>query len=143
MAKRYRFRFKELDVYQAAVAHFAWTVDVAGRMRRGPYVVTNQALGASLSIMGNIGEANGREKQPGEVEQHYRYAQGSTFEAATHLDAFAALNVITDDEYNVREEHLAGIAAMLTRLAQNARRRRSSDIEKRGPQGRASNARRP
>jgi four helix bundle protein len=176
MAKRYRFRFKQLDVYQAAVDHFAWTVEVVGRMPRGPFKVVNQALGASLSIMGNVGEANGREKQPGEVEQHYRYAQGSTFESATHLDAFSALQVITDDEYNAAEGHLASIAAMLTRLAQKAGRRRGrkdpgeqavaakrapkarastleepaaagrggekaarAAVEKRGPQGRASN----
>jgi four helix bundle protein len=103
----------------------------------------NQVVGASLSIMGNVAEANGREKEPGEVEQHCRYAQGSTFESAGYLDALSALEVIDDDEYNVQEEHLARIAAMLTRLMQSHRRRRprgsaAMPLEKRGPQARAS-----
>lgn len=122
MAKQYRFRFKHLDVYQQAVEHFKWTCQVVQRMPRGPFKVSDQAVGASLSIVGNIGEASGREKKWGEVQQHYRYAQGSTCEAATHLDAFAALGVIDEDEYNAAEERLARIAAMLTRLAQRQRR---------------------
>lgn len=124
MAKKYRFRFKQMDVYQAAVQHFTWCVTAVGRMPRGPYVVTNQVLGASLSIMGNVGEANGRDKQPGEVEQHYRYAQGSTFESATHLDALAAMDVIDDDEYNRQEEMLARVAAMLAKLIQRQQKAR-------------------
>ncbi|HSH44548.1 MAG TPA: four helix bundle protein, partial [Longimicrobiales bacterium] len=60
MGRRYRFRFKGLDVYQAAVEHFTWVAEVVGRRPKGPFVVTNQVLGASLSIVGNIGEANGR-----------------------------------------------------------------------------------
>jgi four helix bundle protein len=139
MAKRYRFRFKTMDVYQAAVDHFAWTVKTVGRLPRGPFAVPNQVVGASLSILGNIAEANGREKQPGEVEQHYRYAQGSTFESAGYLDALSALEVIDDDEYNGQEERLSGIAAMLTGLMQSHRRRRP--LEKRGPQARASKSR--
>lgn len=142
MAKRYRFRFKRLDVYQAAVEHFVWTVQVVQRMPNGPYVVTNQFLGASLSIMGNIGEADGREKKPGEVAQHYRYAQGSTFESATHLDAMSAMKVISDDEYNGEEERLARIGSMLTRLSQRSRRerRRQAAMERRSAARRASEA---
>jgi four helix bundle protein len=139
MAKRYRFRFKTMDVYQAAVGHFAWTVKMVGRLPRGPFAIPNQMVGASLSILGNVAEANGREKQPGEVEQHYRYAQGSTFESAGYLDALYALEVIDDDEYNAQEEHLAGIAAMLTRLMQSHRRRRPP--EEPGPQARAPKSR--
>jgi four helix bundle protein len=141
MAKQYRFRFKSLDVYQAAVAHFLWTVEVLRRLPKGPFVVPNQITGASLSIVGNIGEANGRDKQPGEIEQHYRYAQGSAFEAATHLEALSALGVITDDEYNAQELHLARISAMLTRLMQRERSQRTPLREKGGSQTRASKSR--
>ncbi|HUG40800.1 MAG TPA: four helix bundle protein [Longimicrobiales bacterium] len=124
MAKRYRFSFKRLDVYRAAVEHFDWTARVVARMPKGPFKVIDQAVGASLSVMGNIGEAHGRDAKAGEIEQHYRYAQGSTFESATHLDAFSALGVITDEEYNAEEDRLARIAMMLTRLMQKQRRRR-------------------
>lgn len=127
MSRHHRFRFKGLDVYQGAMEHFAWAADVVGRMRKGPFVITDQILSASLSIAGNIGEANGREKKWGEVELHYRYAQGSVFEAATHLDALMALGVITDAEYNDAEDRLARISAMLTRLLQAQRRRRTAN----------------
>lgn len=124
MAKVYRFGFKRLDVYQVAVEHFEWTCDIVARSSKVPFKVVNQSVGASMSVMGNIGEAHGRETKPGETEQHYRYAQGSTFESATHLDAFSALKLIDDDEYNAEEERLARIAMMLTRLIQKQRRRR-------------------
>jgi four helix bundle protein len=129
MAKEYRFRFKRLDVYQAAVRHFGWTVGAVSRLPRGPFVIPNQMVGASLSILGNVAEANGRETEPGEAEQHYRYARGSAFEAASHLDALAALDAIDDDDYNAQEAHLARIAAMLTRLMQNERGRRRNKGE--------------
>lgn len=125
MGRAYRFEFKRLDVYQVAVEHFRWTCDVVRRLPRGPFKVTDQAIGASLSVMGNIGEANGRDRKPGEVEQHYRYAQGSTIESATHLDAFSGLGVIPEEEYNVAEERLARIGMMLTRLIHKQRRRRA------------------
>ena len=126
MTKKYRFGFKRLEVYQAAVEHFAWTAGVVGREPRLPYKVSAQVLGASLSILSNIGEATGRHKQPGEAEQHVRYAQGSTSECASHLDALAALHLIDDDEYNARETHLARIAAMLHGLTRRYRARRDT-----------------
>ncbi len=133
MAKTYRFGFKRLEVYQAAVDHFAWTVAVVRREPRLPYKVSAQVLGSSLSVLSNIGEATGREKQPGEAEQHVRYAQGSTAECASHLDALAALDLIDDDEYNAREAHLARIAAMLQGLHRRYRGRRSAPTQE-GPQ---------
>lgn len=111
MAKTYRFNFKRLDVYRAAVEHFGWVVEVVGGMPRAPFSLTNQFLGAPLSIMANIGEADGREKKPGETEQHYRYAQGSTYESAAYLDALSEMRAIDDAEYNLREENLARIEA--------------------------------
>lgn len=125
MAKEYRFNFKNLDVYQAAVDHFSWTVDVVAEMPRAPFAVTSQLLKAALSVMANIGEANGRDKKPGETEQHYRYALGSAHECAAFLDALAAFGTISDSEYNQREEHLARIASMLVPLMQRHADRRS------------------
>jgi four helix bundle protein len=140
MAKRYRFGFKRLDVYRLAVEHFEWTCRVAERMPKGPFAVVNQAVRASLSVVGNIGEAYGRASRPGEIEQHYRYAQGSAFEAATHLDALSALGVIDDDEYNAGEERLSRIAMMLTRLMQKQRRRkRAIQTARRAQEGGSAN----
>jgi four helix bundle protein len=139
MARIYRFNFKRLDVYRGAVDHFAWTFEVMARIPTAPYVLRNQILGAALSIPANIAEANGRDKQPGEAEQHYRYAQGSIYESAAYLDSLAAMNVIDDDEYNQREQSLAGIAAMTSRLMhrQSARRTASRVIDRAPPKASA------
>jgi four helix bundle protein len=139
VARSYRFRFKTLDVYRLAVEHFHWTCAVVDRMPKGPWEVTRQAVSAALSIMGNVGEANGRGPKAGEVRQHYRYAQGSTYEAATHLDAFAALKVIDDDEYNAAEHRLQRIAAMLT-SGMKRQRRQPAAARRRPPAQRALRA---
>ncbi|HSH46751.1 MAG TPA: four helix bundle protein [Longimicrobiales bacterium] len=123
MARVYRFNFKNLDVYQAAVDHFGWTARVVGELSRPPFAVTNQFLSAALSIVANIGEANGREKRPRETEQHYRYALGSTHECAAVLDALWAMDLIDERDYNEREENLARIASMLVRLMQREEKR--------------------
>jgi four helix bundle protein len=126
MPRIHRFNFKKLDVYAAAIDHFTWTVDVMARMPTAPFPIRNQVLAAALSVPANIAEANGRDRQPGEAEQHYRYAQGSTYESAAYLDALAALQAITDDEYNTREQELARMAAMITRLMRRQAARRTS-----------------
>ena len=138
MADRaYRFAFKRLDVYRLAVEHFQWTCAVVDRMPKGPFVVVRQAVGASLSIMGNIGEGTGRSRKYGEVEQHFRYAQGSTFEAATHLDAFRALKVIDAGEYDAAEQRLARIAAMITALMRRQRDQKGYERRRRTPDRRS------
>jgi len=126
VAKIYRFNFKNLDVYQAGIEHFAWTVNIIAMLPDVPFALRNQILGAALSTPANVAEANGRDARAGESEQHYRYAQGSVYECAAYLDALAAMNAIDDAEYNLREERLARTASMLHRLAQKHSRRRSS-----------------
>ena len=111
-----RFNFKRLDVYREAIDHFAWTVQVVARMPTAPFAIRNQVLGAALSVVANIAEGSGREKRPGEAEQHYRYALGSTYESAAFLDALAAMEVITGHERDTQETKLDRIAGMLSRL---------------------------
>ena len=124
MEKEIRFAFKRLDVYAAGVEHFQWVCEVVRRLPRGHYKVIDQAESASLSIMWNIGEAHGRSARAGEIEQHYRYALGSTFESATHLDALFALGVMSVVEYNAAENRLSRISMMLTRLMQKQQKRK-------------------
>ena len=123
MGSEWRFQFKRLNVYQEAVDHFAWAVDAVRRSPQVPFKVSNQVTGASLSILSNIGEANGRDQKAGEAVQHYRYAQGSTFECAAHLDALAALDLIDEGEYRIAEERLTRISSMLSGLIRRQRRR--------------------
>ena len=124
MSKTYRFPFKQLDVYQASVDHFCWCAATLTRIRHVPFVIRDQILGAALSVPANIGEANGRWKKPGEVEQHYRYAQGSTYESAAFLDILSSMHAIDDETYNSREDNLARIAQMLTSLMNRSARHR-------------------
>jgi hypothetical protein len=65
-----RFNFKKLDVYRAAVEHYAWSVGVVARLPTSPFAFRSQVLGAALSIAANIAEANGRDMRAGEAEQH-------------------------------------------------------------------------
>ncbi len=116
MAANSLFPYKDMDVYKAAREHFGWCIGVVRSRRQIPAVVRDQLLRASLSVPANIGEANGRWKRPGEVEQHYRYAQGSTYESAALLDALVDLTAIDDEEYRAGEERLERIARMLTGL---------------------------
>jgi four helix bundle protein len=125
MARAYRFNFKHLDVYRAAIEHFAWTASIVARLAGAPFALRNQVIGAALSIPANVAEANGRDRKPGESEQHYRYAQGSTYECAAYLDALLAMNAIDPAEHALREENLARIASMLDRLARKQAHRRS------------------
>jgi four helix bundle protein len=118
------FNFKRLDVYKAAIAHFAWTVGALARIPTAPFPLRNQILAAALSIPANIAEANGRDRQPGEAEQHYRYALGSTYESAAFLDALAAMGVVDTTEHAEREQQLDRIAGMLARLMRRHASRR-------------------
>jgi four helix bundle protein len=110
-----RFDFKELDVYQAALAHYEWCLDVASRISPDRKVITWQMLKASLSVLLNLGEAGGR-RGAAESAQYLRVARGSAFECAAMLDGLAAMEVITDDEYNVQEQLLARVGAMLSTM---------------------------
>jgi four helix bundle protein len=119
------FNFKRLDVYQAAIAHFVWAVEAVGRIRAVPFPIRNQILSAALSVPANIAEANGRDRKPGEAEQHYRYALGSTYESAALLDALAAMGVVHPPEHAEREQQLDRIAAMIARLMRRQAQRRT------------------
>jgi four helix bundle protein len=112
-----RFEFKRLVVYQVALRYFGWAVRVAARMPRPLKYLADQFVRASLSIMLNIAEAAGL-WSPGNKRKHYEYARGSTFESAALLDALRASGVITEDEFETKEEELAEIGARLTRLCQ-------------------------
>ncbi len=115
MAVEYRFDFKRLDVYRAAVQHLGWCLEVASRMRWDRKVLTSQMLRAALSTVLNIAEAGGRHS-PGESAQHLRYAQGSLYESAAMLDALILMGVIDQDAFDHQEERLARIGAMLTAM---------------------------
>ncbi|MDX1675020.1 MAG: four helix bundle protein [Longimicrobiales bacterium] len=119
------FDYKELDAYQATLDFFGWAVEVTGRVPWKFRAVGDQFIGASVSILGNIGEASGRRRRPAESSQHYRYAQGSTHECAAYLDALACMEVISETDRGDREAQLARIGAMITRLIDLQERRRT------------------
>lgn len=124
MARIRKFDFKNLDVYDAAVDFFSWAADVTGRIPWRYRRVADQFIGAAASILGNLGESGGRRLMPAESSQHYRYAQGSTHECAAYLDALACMGTIDDDAYNHREDQLARIGSMITRLIDRQERLR-------------------
>lgn len=123
MARTCRFSFKQLDVYEEALDHFRWTIAVVRRLPARYARISDQAVGASLSTIGNLGEASGRRLKPREASQHYRYAQGSTDESAAYLDALYSVAGLHYETYDRREEQLARIAARLTRMIELQNRR--------------------
>lgn len=116
MPRESRFEFKRLDVFDAAVDFFAWVVEVTATVPWRYRRVSDQLVGAAVSILGNLGESGGRRLMPGEASQHYRYAQGSTHECAAYLDALLCLERIDRTVYQEREHQLARIGSMLTNL---------------------------
>jgi four helix bundle protein len=122
VARGHRFDFKRLDVYRAAVDYYGWTVEVTAGLSWRHRRLTDQTIGAALSAMGNIGEAAGRRGRPTEVRQFYRYAQGSVHESAAYLDALLRIGAIEPATHDQREEQLADIGSMLTRLIQRETR---------------------
>jgi four helix bundle protein len=113
MAKAIRFDFKKLDVYQAALDHYEWCLDVASRIPPDRKVVTWQMLRAALSAVLNLGEAGGR-RTAGESAQFLRVARGSAFECAAM--PLLLQGVIDEDEYNAQEQLLSRIGAMLSTM---------------------------
>jgi four helix bundle protein len=123
MAGGRHFRFKDLDVYQESLDHFLWTVEVTASIQWRYRRLVDQAVGSSLSTLGNVGEASGRRLKPAEAAQHYRYAQGSAHESAAYLDALAGVVEMDAEVYAHREQQLARIGAMLSRLIDHQHRR--------------------
>ena len=124
MPHRYHFDFKRLDVYELALDFFVWAVQVTAKIPWRFRAVGDQFIRAAASILGNLGESSGRLGQPGESSQHFRYAQGSTHECAAYLDALLCIGVIDEDARQQREEQLARVGSMITRLMQRQERLR-------------------
>ncbi len=122
MATATRFGFKRPDVYQAAMEFWIWSLQVAERIPRNRYFVTDQFLRAALSIKLNVAESAGN-KTPTEAGYHCRVASGSATECAALLDTLLTMKVINGAEYEAKEELLARIVAMLTKMKQRHTRR--------------------
>jgi four helix bundle protein len=115
MAREQGFNFKKLDVYQAAVQHLGWCLEVSTRIHWDRKVLTAQMLRAALSTVLNIAEASGRHRV-GESAQHLRYAKGSLYESAAMLDALLLMGVIDETARTSQEDLLARTAAMLAAM---------------------------
>ncbi len=127
MSRSSRFDFKRLDVYEAALDFFTWAAEVSGGISWRHRAVGDQLIKAANSILGNLGEASGRRSMPKESRQHYRYALGSDHECAAYLDALLALGVIDEEARDEREDQLARIGSMISRLmAHQSRKRRGN-----------------
>ena len=112
-----RFAFKKLEVYRLALDFYRWVLGVSSGLAKTDVPLADQLRRQAQSIVHNTAEGAGHWR-PGNKRKYYGIARASTFEAAAALDLLRIRQVITDEEFDEREEQLAGIGARLTRLCQ-------------------------
>ena len=113
------FDHEKLDVYQLELAFVAWTGDlleeIAGKHTKRTAEVCDQLDRASLSVLLNTAEANGRRQRPQRAKQ-FDDARGSATECAACLDALVAKRVLERTRVIEGKRMLSQIVRMLSGL---------------------------
>jgi len=114
-----QFDHEKLDVYQLTLQFVAWVtplLEAVGKSGSGRIAeVSRQLDRASLSILLNIAEGNGRRAS----QQRARFfddARGSGTECAACLDALVAKGIREDGDIEEGKALLVRIVAMLSKL---------------------------
>jgi len=114
-----RFDHEKLDVYRLQLGFLSWAASLTGEISRNvpssPRDVLDHLSRASLSVLLNTAEGNGRRRQRMRA-RFFDDARGSATECAACLDALVAVGAC--DEARVREgkEMMARVVGMLTKL---------------------------
>jgi four helix bundle protein len=113
------FDHEKLNVYQVQLQFVRWVDQLLEEVRRQApgktREVRNQLDRASLSVLLNIAEANGKRQRRTRAKS-FDDARGSTSESAACLDAFVAKSVCREDRVREGKELLERVYAMLTKL---------------------------
>lgn len=110
------FFFEKLDVYQKALVFAASTDEIleSANLFKSD-VISDQLRRASLSIVLNIAEGNGR-WQAADKKHFFVMARGSLLECVAILQVMRLKKLLAEDIYNQNYQHLEEIAKMLTGL---------------------------
>jgi four helix bundle protein len=112
------FDHEKLDVYQLELKFLAWVTQFLAELC-GPSATQNRELRdqldrASLSILLNTAEGNGRRQGPQRAK--FFDARGSTIECAACLDASVVKGFVVLQRIQSGKAMLVRIVAMLTKL---------------------------
>jgi four helix bundle protein len=115
------FDHEKLDVYQLELKFLTWVtqflVDIAGPSETQKRELITQLDRASLSVLLNTAEGNGR-RQGRQRARFFDDARGSAIECAACLDASVAKGLANLERIQPGKEMLVRIVAMLTKLVE-------------------------
>jgi four helix bundle protein len=115
------FDHEKLHVYQLQLEFIRWVtvlMDELQQVNAGKTAEARRHLDrASLSILFNIAEGNGKRRQQTRAK-FFDDARGSTSESAACLDALVAKNVCRDERVQPGKQMLERVFSMLTKLVE-------------------------
>ena len=116
---RTQFDHEKLDVYQLEVKFVAWATELILEVKQTPGASVREPCDhldrASLSIMFNTAEGNGKRQMRGRAK-FFDDARGSATECAACLDALVARKACSVDRITDGKGLLVRIVSMLTKL---------------------------
>lgn len=123
------FDHEKLHVYQRQLEFIRWVtvfMDEVQAVDAGKTAEVRRHLDkASLSVLLNIAEGNGKRQQQTRAK-FFDDARGSTSESAGCLDALVAKNVCGDERVQSGKQMLEGVFSMLTKLVERFDKHSSS-----------------
>jgi four helix bundle protein len=134
------FDHEKLHVYRLQLEFLEWVTPLVEETQRHDAGKTSEVRRhlekASLSVLLNIAEGNGRRRQQTRAK-FFDDARGSAAESAACLDALVAKRVCSSDRVRRRKEMLERVSAMLTKLIERFDRTSSSSSSSSPPPQRA------
>ena len=116
-----QFDHEKLDVYQLELDFVAWATDLMVEVKKASIVSVREPCDhldrASLSIMFNTAEGNGKRQMRGRAK-FFDDARGSATECAACLDALVAKRACSKDRIAEGKGRLVRMVSMLTKLVE-------------------------
>lgn len=106
---------EKLDVYRVSLEFACCVGELLKKLPSGHADAANQLKRATLSILNNIAEGTGKTGKH-DKQRFYAIARGSTYECASTLDFFRALQILPEDDLLQAKQLLVRIASMLSVL---------------------------
>ena len=115
------FDHEKLDVYRLTLEFIGWVAVLLKELHAQPGVtlgeVRDQLDRASLSILLNTAEGNGKRQMPLRA-RYFDDARGSAMECAACLDALVAKQLTTNERIVPGKQMLVRIVSMLSRMVE-------------------------
>ena len=112
------FNHEKLEVYQRSLKFITWLTEVIDILNKGNRNIINQIDRASISVVLNIAEGNGKHSS----KEHKRYieiAKSSALECAAALDVMFAKKIINEQKLEDGKEMAVVIVKMLYKLGES------------------------